>query len=277
MVTSRLKMRSARNLQLSFSGQLLETVAFFRDETKLLSNLKAGQRLVEHLGKGHNDPSRSRSGGLQKWEGWLWDDVAPTVVAEFLLSYQTHPESHRVNSALLADFLQQMNIAGELSSWTIALIGGGTGEWEELAPGVGVKMLRRTKRGQDESRYSIGRLLSPRDEAIDMDEAGWIAALDLTRRSWIADPGRRRSTEEPDTPNGPAIRQVRGFGAEGVPACPERGLLLLYLLDPTESKLPAGTPPVLAFGMSFPGSNSGVKVEYMVNNVEWELRYGAAD
>jgi len=37
------------------------------------------------------------------------------------------------------------------------------------------------------------------------------------------------------------------------------------------------TPPVIAFGISFPGSNSGLKVEYKVNNVLWEQEYGSAE
>jgi hypothetical protein len=51
------------------------------------------------------------------------------------------------------------------------------------------------------------------------------------------------------------------------------------VLDP--QKADAGflsdTPPVVAFGVSFPGSNSGLKVEYKVNNVLWEQEYGAAE
>jgi hypothetical protein len=35
--------------------------------------------------------------------------------------------------------------------------------------------------------------------------------------------------------------------------------------------------PVVAFGISFPGSRSGVTVEYKVNNVLWEQEYGAAE
>ena len=62
-------------------------------------------------------------------------------------------------------------------------------------------------------------------------------------------------------------------------AHPERGLLLLYLLDPKEAgaKLPEDTPPVVAFGVSFPGSSSGRKVEYNVTNILWEQEYGSAE
>jgi len=178
---------------------------------------------------------------------------------------------------LLADFIHSLTGDHELTSWTVALIGGGVGESAELVDGIQVDMLKRKPNGQHSDRYSIGRLLSPRDEAIDLDEQAWVAALAETRRAWRSDPGRLQGSGEPDDPNGPAIRKIRGFGAEGVPARPDTGLLLLYVLDPKEAELSDGTSPVIAFGISFPGSNAGSKVEYKVNNILWEQEYGPAD
>ena len=121
--------------------------------------------------------------------------------------------------------------------------------------------------------------MSPRDEAIDLDDRAWTAALAATKQAWHADPARLKSSKEPNVPSGPAIRKTRGFGADGVAAHPERGVLVLYVLDPAKANanLPADTPPIVAFGISFPGSNSGLKVEYKVNNVLWEQEYGPAD
>jgi hypothetical protein len=166
---------------------------------------------------------------------------------------------------------------GELTNWTVALIGGGEGGAQKFGDGLEVNMLQRTMKGVHEDRYSIGRLMSSRDEAIDLEEAAWNAALAVTRAAWHAD--SEHGKEEPDAPNGPAIRRVRGFGAEGVRPRPDRGVLFLYALDPqkAEADFPEGTPAVVAFGISFPGSNSGLKVEYKVNNVLWEQEYGSAE
>lgn len=276
MVTSRVKMRSARTLHLSFSGQLLETVSFARDETVLRDNLGAGSRFLAKLSNPEIDPVRER-GSSEKWRGYLWSEVPAADVVDFFNSYRTHHTAYRVVSPLIADFIQKMAVAGELTEWTVALIGGGTGASHELAPGISVDMLMRRDNSDERDRYSIGRLLSPRDESIDLDRAAWNAALELTRETWRADPARMQRQEEPDQPNGPAIRHVRGFGAPHVPPAPEKGLLLLYLLDPEKSGLGQGEPPVLAFGVSFPGSHSGTKVPYEVNNVLWEQQYGPAD
>ncbi len=143
-----------------------------------------------------------------------------------------------------------------------------------------------TKRSADpdiSDRYSIGRLLSPRDEAIDLDGTAWAAALDRTLRSWKPDPARQKDgvkPSPPEVPNGPAIRHIRGWGCEGVAPAPQRGVLLLYPLDPKLAGVGVfgdRTDPVMAFGVSFPSSDSGVKVEYAVDHLTWNQEYGPAD
>jgi hypothetical protein len=279
MVTSRLKMRSAKNLMLSFSGQVAETVSFDALKDVLARNLDAVRKLTARLGQGQVDPVRDRDGSRQSWKGALWTGVSGNAVADFLTDYRTHPDAYKVNSKLLAEFVRSMIVVGELSDWTVAVIGGGRGAPVDLGSGLVVDSLVRTANEGSASRYSIGRLLSPRDEAIDLDAAQYSAALSLTRHAWRADTGRLKAREEPGDPSGPAIRRVRGEGYQGVAGDPRRALLLIYVLDPEEagSSELKGRPPVAAFGVSFPASDAGVKIEYRVNNVAWEQDYGGAD
>ena len=278
MVTSRLKMRTARSLMLSFSGTLGETVALYRTRQELERNLTATRELVAVLGDPEVDPERRRAGQSARWKGFVWSDVPASHVLDFLSEYRTHPMAHRVNSTLLSEFIRKMLPHGELTRWTVALIGGGTGEHVDLRDDITVAMLKRTIKGDPlDNRYSIGRLMSPRDEAIDLDDAEWNAAL---RRS--IDKAGPEGKPQPKAPSGPDVRYVRGFGAPGVPARPDRGLLFLYILDPrlADAGFAEDTSPVAAFAISFPGSNRGEKVEYKVNNVlweQWEQEYGAAD
>ncbi len=279
MVTSRLKMRTARNLMLSFSGQLLETVALYRDTDSLHENLGALRSLVSRLPLPQFDPERVRSGSRSQWQGCLWENIPASYIIGFLATYRTHPEAYKVNGPLLMEFIRSMVAVGELTSWTVALIGGGQGGEVAISNDITVSMLQRSSEGGHENRYSINRLMTARDEAIDLNEGEWTAALSLTRTVWRADPARLRTSKEPDAPSGPAIRKIRGFGSDGIPAHPDRGVLGLYALDPmkADAKFPPGTPPIIAFGISFPGSDSGLKIEYKVNNILWEQEYGPAD
>lgn len=278
LVTSRLKMRSARTLMLSFSGQVSETVSLFSEQAALQRNLDATVSFVRQLGPGEEDPVRQRGDTTHRWKGRLWKDIPASQVSEFLAAYKTHPDAYKVNSVLLAEFITRMNTEKELTSWTVALIGSGRGKSFPLTEDLEVQMLTRAAEGPA-GKYSIGRLLSPRDEAIDLAGEEWLAALDLTKKGWKPDPARSKSTEGPSEPSGPSVRKLRGEGMAGHAGHPERGLLLLYVLDPAEAgaHIDPLLPPVVAFGISFPSSHSGTKVEYKVTNVAWTQEYGGAD
>ena len=287
LVTSPLKMRTAKNLQLSFSGDLLETVSMHNDGKILDQNLDTTNKLIAACGApDETNPKRIRGSQEQQWEGFLWNDVPADHIAEFFESFITHPKARKVNSALLRDFVRSMAAVNELTSWTVALLGGGSGNSHTFAGGLIIeKMTKRTADKDISDRYAIGRLLSPRDEAIDLDDAAWVAALTRTKKMFNPDAGRQKNgvkPSEPDTPNGPSVRFVRGKGSEadGVAPAPQRGLLLLYPLDPQQAAseaLAGRKDPVMAFGASFPSSDCGVKVEYAVDHLLWSQEYGPAD
>ncbi|MGE0055382.1 MAG: Z1 domain-containing protein [Hyphomicrobium sp.] len=272
MVTSSIKMRTARDLELSFSGGLAETINFHREPAILQHNVNAARRLISNLGPKETNPRRQRAGKEHVWKGHVWNDVPADRVLDFLETYRSHPEARKANSLLLAEFIRSLVAEHELTHWTIALIGGGEGASLYLTEDVSVDMLQRSAHGEHTDRYSIRRLMSPRDEAIDLDDTSWLLALADTRKAFHADPGRNASKDEPEAPNGPAIRKVRPK---------ERGVLFLYAIDPAlagdDVRLPEDTPPVIAFAASFPASQSGARVKYRVNNVFWELEYGGID
>ena len=287
LVTSPLKMRTAKNLQLSFSGDLLETVSMHDDGKILDQNLDTVNKLIAACGSpNETNPKRMRGSQEQQWEGFLWNDVPADHIADFFDSFITHPKARKVNSALLRDFVRSMAATNELTSWTVALLGGGSGDKHTFAGGLTIdKMTKRTADKDIADRYAIGRLLSPRDEAIDLDDAAWSAALARTKKMFNPDAGRQKNgvkPSEPDTPNGPSIRFIRGKGSEadGVAPALQRGLLLLYPLDPQQAgseALADRKDPAMAFGVSFPSSDSGVKVEYAVDHLLWTQEYGPAD
>ncbi|MCX6227569.1 MAG: hypothetical protein NTV75_00040 [Bacteroidia bacterium] len=227
-------------------------------------------------------PEQKRNDRVDRWSGGAsWQGVPAEHVITFLESYKTHPEAFKVNSQLLAGFIRKMSNAGELTHWMIAVTGGSS-EIKKEVGGIDVKLMQRKGNPKLMDRYSIGRLLQSQDEAIDLDETAWNAALKLTQEMWHADSGRIKvgeKSEIPTVPNGPSIRRIRGFGSVGTQAHPERGLLIISLLDISMAGIGVtiDLPPVVGFAISFPGSNSGNKVEYKVNNTLWEQEYGAAE
>lgn len=280
MVTSRLKMRTAKSLMLSFSGEVLETVSMFRDPAVRESNVVATRDFIASLGApAETIPERKRPGSIDRWGGFYWSDTDWHGVVDFLTRYRTHPSAYKVNGALIASFISEMAAAGELTKWSVLLVSVKNGRAYELAPGITVSMPYRKARETSEDSYSIGRLLDPKDESIVLDEAEWAAALELTRKSRRKDGGRTGTDAEPVMPNGPSIRAVWGGQVEGLPGNRQRGLLIIYVLDPdkAEAGFAKDSVPIVAFGISFPSSTIGKKVEYKVDHLRWEEEYGGAE
>ncbi|CAH1387186.1 Z1 domain-containing protein [Candidatus Nitrotoga sp. M5] len=280
MVTSPLKMRTAETLLLSYSGSLVQTVAMYRDPAILRRNLDATNRLISALGDpDERGPTRVRDGDPDKWKSsFLWNGVGANLITDFLTSYSTHPKAPRANSSVIAEFVGRMVAAGELTSWTVALLGEGQATNPYVfANGLKVAMPYRADT-KVEGSYSIGVLTEPGDEAIDLDYPAWKKALDWTLSEWKPDPARNRLTR-PIRPSGKKVRNVRGLGRDDINASPERGVLLLYPLSPkgVESISSVWSEPIMAFAISFPSSNSAVKVAYKVDHLLWEQEYGPAD
>ena len=187
--------------------------------------------------------------------------------------------AHRVNSVLLSEFIQKMLPHGELIRWTVTLIGGGTGRDVDLRDDITVTMLKRTVKGHPhEDRYSIGRLMSPRDEAIDLDDAEWNAALARSRDSGGQEEGKRRRKPRRDQTSGMSAASARRVFRDDriVVSCsstcsirgwPTRGFRRTLRRSPPSRSV-------------FREAQRGERVEYKVNNVlweQWEQEYGAAD
>jgi len=277
-VTSRAKMRNARAMQLTYSGDLLQTIVFPNRKDDITANFKATDRFIAELGPSMDLNLQHFVPDGQKWNGHLWRDVSALSIISFLRDYRTHPASFRIMSPLIADFIEEMNKGRELTNWTVALIGKDSGpdDKHRTLGGCSVNMLQRKRTTEHEDRYSIKTLISPRDQAIDLTEAEWKAALELSQKTWRNDTDRNEGKEPPTEPRGPQIRRVLGEGvAEAdIPPRRERGLLMLYLLDPEGAGVDQlkDADPVVAWSISFPSSTSERRVSnsrYMANSVMW--------
>ncbi len=277
-VTSRAKMRNARAMQLTYSGDLLQTIVFPNRKEDITANFNATDRFISALGPSTdlNDQHFVPQG--QKWNGHLWRNVSALNVISFLRDYRTHSASFRIMSPLIADFIEEMNKDRELTSWTVALIGKDSGpdDKHRKVGGCSVNMLQRKRTTEHTDRYSIKTLISPRDQAIDLTEAEWKAALELSQKTWRNDTDRNEGKEPPSEPRGPQIRHVLGEGVAeaGIPTRRERGLLMLYLLDPEGAGVDElkDADPVVAWAISFPSSTSERRVSnsrYIANSVLW--------
>ena len=280
-VTSPMKMRNARPMKLTYSGSLLQTVAFHNTIHENSMNFAATENFLKTLGKAYPLNKQRYVFGSTKWSGYFWRDVAALNVVSFLRDYKTHPASFRVLSGLIADFIEEMNKDGELINWTVALIGtqksGKKPSRDVRIANYNIQMHVRKKSVHHDDRYSIKVLTSPIHQAIDLTKEEWNASLDFSRKNWKNDSARNESSSEPIFPRGAEIRAVLGKEAQRykLKSRMDRGLLMIYLLDPVASDVVSlkDAPPIVGWAISFPSSNSLRVVsneKYMANNVYWE-------
>ena len=280
LVTSPVKMRNGTELQLSFAGAIVETVLFDPRRHSLEHNRTATVRFLGRLGKREQGWSQSRpdGDGLEKWnQSYVWQDVPGEEIAEFLAGVQVPEEAIKARGDLLSKFIQKQLMQNELTQWTVVLIGrsGGESERPDVLAGLPINLTQRKAKEREGKRkgareqYVIPRLVNPKDEAIDLDAAAYARALDLTKKSFRDNPGRRKN--EPEVPSGPFIRHVRPK---------ERGVLILYPLDPrkefTGGVLEADVSPI-GWAVSFPDSEKAAKISYRVNNIFWAQEYGGEE
>ena len=99
---------------------------------------------------------------------------------------------------------------------------------------------------------TIGRLVSPADEVLDLDRSQIKAAYEETLRAWnLKKPPKR---DQPKSPSGPFIRRQRDK---------DHGLLLIY-------PIAAGLENValMGFAISFPWDKDAPEVDYAENSVK---------
>ncbi|MFV9475530.1 Z1 domain-containing protein [Advenella sp. RU8] len=281
LVTSPMKMRTARTVNLSYSGSLTQTITFPTDVALLQNNLDAAEQLVLEMGEPTvSGLSQDRPYGLERWDNsWLWRDIESEKVKDFLHAYASVSGIERANGTVMAEFIDKINKKGELNLWSVALVAEGRSGDEEdaylFAGRFKVKTMPMRSLKYSGKGFSIGVLTESKDERIDIGIEEWKSALESTINSWKREGSRDRP--EPVNPSGRSLRNLKSAAKS---SARHRGLLLLYPLSPTPFKQRAvagWNKPIIGFAVSFPSSDQEVSVEYKVDHLLWEEQYESAE
>lgn len=251
LITARAKLRTGTKLKLSFSGSISETIMFAKDDT-IGSNFDASERFIAGIASDYQTKNGKRG-------NHLFEKVPAERVTAFLRSFRTHPGASKAQALMLVSYIEGRLKADppELSDWTVALISN-PGPSVPFA-GLDVGLTKRSYLVETDKYYSIRRLLSPPDEALDLSPGEYDRALERTRQQVAANDAKG----EPSAPAGQMVRSARPR---------TRGFLMMYLLDPSVITMADGddTSAVVGIGLSFPYTDNSAAIEYTVNNVYWD-------
>lgn len=258
LVTDRLKMRSARDESMSFSGQLEQTVVFpFGDRDWLQANVDATSEFLATLG--------TPDDGIEAAQP-MWRDIHWHRIVDFLRSYQTDPGAARFNPQvveLLIGFLRRQADQGELVNWVVGVMGlpGRDDRLGTIGLGVdAVPEINLIERTRLRDATSLGVITSPAHLGLGLSEAQ-----------------RERARTESGAPSGRRLREVRD---------PSEGLLLIYPIsrssgwnaeenvarnerqpiypDPARA---AEMAEIIGIALAMPPSATAATVEYVVGTV----------
>jgi len=253
LVTSKFKMRSGMRMQISYSGDLNQTIMFHKNQAINQKNLEAAKELIQSNINGKD--------GYKTTDGLslLWENFESSNIINFLSNYTTHPDALRVNTSLLIRYIEKQFSKGELINWSVLLASiklekSGKNDKSNYFWNLPINAAERNDTTKDDlDKYTIKVLVDPKHESLDLDEFQFDLALNKSQKAWEELPEKERSANPPSTPYGRFARECRGK---------EKGFLILYPLH--FENIPI---PVMGFAVSFPSSNTSTPVEYIAGSV----------
>jgi len=297
LITAMNKMSHSETRRLSYAGQLIQTSAFDTSPASVQKNWDTVERFLLKLNR-TSPATRTRL-------AWIWKDVSPATLIDHLLSnYAVAPDAWRFQKPEVIQFLRQQALQEELTNWTVALVNtdGGIGTKEIAGLETGI-----AERSPEANTWQTGQIppvyrplnaniQSPAHQALDLaniimtpdvyehlirkrsdvcgsllfkDDESEILQQCMNRRASLLQAAelitQYRRPEDSEKPSrskvsGDVVRQLRPS---------THGLLLIYLLVPSQKRWPADQPTFAGLAMSFPSSHTARAVEYRVNRV-WQ-------
>lgn len=219
MLTSKQKSRMQEESSRSWSCENPQTILFPLRNVSILDHNAAltADLLTVHV------PTQDAYGGC------LAHDVPASVISEYLRTFIVHEETLAFRGDMIADWVMERAIAGELTTWTI-FVASPDRDRQVLLGSRSYGLVRRSLTATE----SIGVLTEPRHEGVDLH-------------------GGPEAYRMGTTYNAKAMRHTRP---------PNRGLMMIYPLDP--QPLNAQVRTVIGIALSLPRT-SDEGMSFVVN------------
>ncbi|MFZ4400590.1 MAG: Z1 domain-containing protein [Bacteroidales bacterium] len=257
-ITSSNKMKYTTEVQITWSGRLVESYELKRSKDAIDNNFVATNNFIASLPNNYE----------RKSSNFMWKAVSANQVKGYLKNIQLLENLKAYEPHNLIRFIDLQLQNGELTNWSVVLMSKGNTETnhpisfidENINVGCWLRTMDTNNSSDDIYYLKKSHILSPKDEFIDLSIEEYERAMQLTREFWE----KKKKEGTPSYPNGQIVRnEIRN---------PNNPLLLIYLLDPigAEDKLfkSLSTPsnPIVGYAISFPKSNFNAFVAFAVKD-----------
>jgi hypothetical protein len=161
-ITSDLKMQHAIFAQVSFSGQLVQTILFHhRSPDDVSRNLDAAVSLLRRLGG--SSRGETKSGSI------VFRDVAAADVQGLIRDYRFHEGARAQSEDVLNGYIKDQNGYGDLRQWTVVFVGKLDAKHQRRIGDAEIGLNERSKlRSSDEGTARLGVVASASDLVADL-------------------------------------------------------------------------------------------------------------
>ncbi|HNY44736.1 MAG TPA: Z1 domain-containing protein [Bacteroidales bacterium] len=247
------KIRTAVNVNISWSGVLIESYKLSKRSQDINANLDNLNKLI----------SSFSSESIVKKRNFLWNNIPASNIISFFGNFIA-PENPIASPDRLAEFILEKQKDDELDVWHVALMSSNSKTKDYvLDDSTRIWMFDRTDDDKNNSNevYYIRKshIISPNHEFIDLTDDEYELAKRKTFEQKKAHEEYPGAAQMPNYPNGNLVRNDLEIKSARFP------LLLLYLLNPEKAGLPESEKPIVGFAIRFPGSSKNRTITYAVH------------
>ena len=256
-ITSLSKRRYTKDVQVSWSGRLVETYQLQKDKSVCKSNLYAADDFISKLGIAERPAGHA--------ECFLWRSVSSDDVCDFLRKFKVGKNLVKVNLDLICEYIQALNKENELTNWSVALMSRAScqnGAEYTFSNGMTVNsFLRNRAKETTADSYCIRKnhiVGNQQDEFIDLDSKTINDAFKYTTKV----KSEKKEDWKYDFPSPEIVRNR--FRRATNP------LLMLYPLDAhgADEAYSHSDDPIIGLVMAFPASTQDdLAISYTVNQI----------
>ena len=250
LVTNKMKMRSTREVDVSFASGVAESTAI--NPRDIEKNWEGLNKFLSTCPLNNIQNSKILNNDYIKrtWSDIFYaNSVKGLDVANFLAEFKTHDSSRAVIPEIIAKYINSQISNGELIDWTV-VVHSGTGGTVQLKNGLNIESSQRKVLSIDDEKITFRRLASKNDEFIDLTDKEIITKVNI----WES---RDKMSIKPKDIHS---RQIRNKS---------KGLIMFYIIEPLneDKEVIQLKHPLVGFMVSFPRSTTAKTVKYRVNNV----------
>jgi hypothetical protein len=249
-ITALNKMRTAKEIQVSWGGRLVETYQLPMDKGLKNRNLVSTTNFIHSLGT--FEPKDNH---------FLWRNVSSDNICNFFQNFVLPKSLVKVNLELIVDYIEELVKIGELNSWSVALLSkADTDVKYDFGNGIEIGCWnRKPSDDTDSSTFFIRKnhiVGNQKDEFVDLDKNILEQAL-MRTKEFAAENNKEWKK---DYPSPKIVREE--FREKTKP------LLMIYPLNSKyANESDDSGKPFIGFAISFPRTDSGVAVSYAVNQI----------